>query len=94
MKTTDIQTRYRVLEARYHGPGNIRGSWISIHDHRRGERVRFNYASEGGHLEEQAIAWLASHGITVDALGLQGRGTAGQTEVLLLTRNFETSIKD
>lgn len=93
MKTTGIQTRYRVLEARYHGPGNVCGSWISIHDHRRGEQVRFNFACEGGDTSEQATEWLAKRGIMIDALGLQGRGTAGQTEVLLLTRNFETSIK-
>lgn len=90
---TRIDIRYRVLEARYHGPGNVRGSWISIHDHRRGERVRFNFACEGGDTSEQATEWLAKRGIAVDALGLQGRGTAGQSEVLLLTRNFETSIK-
>ena len=92
LATGYIDRRYSVFRVKYHGPGNTRGSRISITDLRTGERVCFPYQHTGGDMYDQAIARLAVLGIATDALGLADRRDGGG-EVFILSRTFGVGLK-
>lgn len=92
LTTGYVDRRYRVFRVKYHGPGNVRGSRVSVTDLRTGERVCFPYQHTGGDAHDQAIARLAARGIATDALGLADRRD-GQGEVFLLSRTFGVGLK-
>ncbi len=84
-----IEARFRPFKVKYLGPGNVRGSRISIRDLRHGKRLVFGYDDAAqGDSSDQAVAKLESLGIKIEALALADFGDG----VMLLSSDFSTPM--
>lgn len=90
MKTAyDIQTRYRMFQVHFPGPGNTLGTRIKIKDLRHNKTKWIGYSDLGGRMDDQAVAYLESIGISVDAFGLAHK----DSDCLFLSLDITTPLR-
>jgi hypothetical protein len=90
MKTAfDIATRYRMFSVHYFGPGNRFGSRIKLKDLRHNKTKWISYCDTTGRMDDQAVQYLDSIGISVDALGLADK----DSDCIFLSLDISTQLK-
>lgn len=89
MREIDITLRYRMFQVSYTGASGFWGSRVKIRDLRHKKTKSITYRADGGRTGDQAIEYLESIGISIQAIGLAHE----DCDCMLLSEDTSTPLK-